>query len=50
MQILSPNALQFIMDWLLALPYPWCPVLTALASAPRVDGVKAILDYIQRMT
>ncbi|MGE5841675.1 MAG: hypothetical protein ACM335_05315 [Deltaproteobacteria bacterium] len=46
MQILPPETLQVIMDWLSGLPYPWCPPQTALAGAPEVEGLEVILDYI----
>jgi hypothetical protein len=34
------------MDWLSGLPYPWCPFQTAVASAPKVEGLEVILDYV----
>ena len=46
MQILPPGNLDAIIDWLSALPYPWCPVQTAVESAPKVDGLALILDYV----
>jgi len=48
MQILPPRDLDPIMDWLSGLPYPWCPVQTAVASAPKVEGLEVIVDYISQ--
>ena len=48
MQILPPRNLDAIMGWISGLPYPWCPVQTAVASAPEVEGLEVILDYISR--
>jgi len=48
MQILPPSTLDPIMDWLSGLPYPWCPVETAVANAPKVEGLGVIIDYISR--
>jgi hypothetical protein len=48
MQTLPPRTLDPIMDWLSSLPYPWCPVTTAIASAPKVEGLEGILDYISQ--
>jgi len=46
MQVLAPSTLEAIMDWLSGLPYPWCPAQTAVTSAPKVEGLAVILDYI----
>jgi len=48
MQILPPNTLEVIMDWLSGLPYPWCPVQAAAGRAPRIEGLNVILDYISK--
>jgi hypothetical protein len=48
MQILPPRNLDAIMDWLSGLPYPWCPFQTAVASAPKVEGLEVILDYVSQ--
>lgn len=48
MQILPPRNLDAIMDWLSGLPYPWCPVQMAVASAPKVEGLEVILDYVSQ--
>jgi hypothetical protein len=46
MQILPARNLQPIMNWLSSLPYPWCPVRGPAASAPDVEGLEVILDYL----
>ena len=48
MQILPPAQLGAIMNWLFGLPYPWCPVPSAVAGAPKVEGLEVILDYVSR--
>jgi len=48
MQILPAGDLGAIMDLLSGLPYPWCPARAAVASAPKVEGLEVILDYISR--
>ena len=48
MQILPASNLEAIMNWLSGLPYPWCPVRTAVASAPKVEGLEVVLDYVSR--
>ncbi|MGE0716793.1 MAG: hypothetical protein AB7P02_15235 [Alphaproteobacteria bacterium] len=35
-----------VMDWVSALPYPWCPPAIALAGAPDLDGLAAIRERI----
>ncbi|HYQ61024.1 MAG TPA: hypothetical protein VEP29_08225, partial [Desulfatiglandales bacterium] len=47
MQVLPAETLEAIMDWLFGLPYPWCPVQTAVTSAPKVEGLDVILDYLR---
>jgi hypothetical protein len=48
MQIVPAEKLEAIMNWLSGLPYPWCPVQTAVASAPKVEGLEVILDHASR--
>lgn len=48
MQVLAPSTLEVIMDWLSGLPYPWCPVPKAVGSAPKVEGLAVILDYVSK--
>jgi hypothetical protein len=48
MQILPPTTLEAVMDWLSALPYPWCPGQTAAKDAPKLEALAVILDYISK--
>ena len=48
MQSLAPSSLTSVMAWLSQLPYPWCPVQTALANAPTLDGLEPIRLYVGR--
>lgn len=36
MQKLRPDCLRPVMDWVTALPYPWCPAGVAVKSAPNL--------------
>jgi hypothetical protein len=47
MQILPSETLEPIMIWLSRLPYPWCTVQTAVASAPGVEGLEVVLNYLR---
>lgn len=48
MTVLPPVTLDAIMSWLSGLPYPWCPAQTAVVGAPKVQGLREILDYVDR--
>jgi hypothetical protein len=48
MQILPASSLTPIMDWLCALPYPWCPAQCVLAGAPPLDGLEPVRIHIGR--
>ena len=48
MVTLERDSLAPVMEWLSALPYPWCPARTAVDSAPRVDGLAVILRFIDQ--
>ena len=48
MQTLTPSSLASIAYWLDQLPYPWCPVQRALASAPILDELEPIRLFIAR--
>ena len=45
MQLLPPDKLHSIMDWLAHLPYPWCPGQTAVDTAPAVDDLGPVIHY-----
>ena len=48
MQVLPPRDLAPIMAWLTALPYPWCAASAALASAPSLNALEPVLQYVGR--
>ena len=48
MQVLPPDHLQTVLDWLLALPYPWCSATAACARAPHVESLEPVLRYLGR--
>ena len=42
MQVLPPDSLLPIMEWLSMLPLPWCPVQTLLGKLPQLDGLEPV--------
>ena len=40
MQVLAADQLSAVTAWLFALPYPWCPIRTAFASAPHLGSLE----------
>ena len=48
MQILSPEHLGPVMDWLSALPYPWCSSRAAVQGAPGLDDLRPISALLRR--
>ena len=48
MLILPADRLPVVLDWLLALPYPWCSAQAACASAPDIDAIEPVLRYLER--
>jgi len=46
MQLLAPEHLCAVMDWLALLPYPWCPIRTAIESAPALAGLEPIRHWM----
>jgi hypothetical protein len=48
MQVLSPDCLRPVMDWLSNLPYPWCPADEAINGIPDLAGLKPIFNFIDR--
>ena len=48
MQLLYPEHLLSVMDWLARLPYPWCPVRIARESMPVIDGLHSIHQWMSR--
>jgi len=47
MSVLPPSALDGVMAWVRALPYPWCPAATALAGAPEWAALAAARAYLE---
>ena len=50
MEALPPVCLLPIMNWLSRLPCPWCPPHAMLDTAPALDGLKPIRQWISRET
>jgi hypothetical protein len=48
MQTLPPGDVDAVMDWVSALPWPWCPAARALRSAPGLRGLRVVLEYVGR--
>ena len=46
MQLLSPDSLAPVMDWLSRLPYPWCPMRMARENAPALKGLDPIRQWM----
>jgi hypothetical protein len=46
MQLLPPASLSQVMEWLLQLPYPWCPVPTAVDHAPTLEELEPVRRWI----
>ncbi len=46
MQVLPPASLGTIMNWLSRLPYPWCPLQTAVNTAPTLDALTPVVRCI----
>jgi len=37
------------MDWLSALPYPWCTPDQAIATLPAIDGFAEVEAYLKQV-
>lgn len=48
MEVLPSRDRTAVMDWLSALPYPWCDARTVLGRAPALDGLEPVLRYLNR--
>jgi hypothetical protein len=48
MLVLPPHNLCPVMDWICALPYPWCQREGAANEMPNIGGLKAVSEYITR--
>ena len=49
MLVLPPDNLRPVMDWICALPYPWCQGERAAKEMPNIGGLKAVSEYITRV-
>lgn len=47
MQIFPASSIGPIMEWLTALPYPWCAAQKAVEDMPKIDGMAIIEHYIK---
>ena len=50
MQKLSPDCLRAVMEWVAALPYPWCPAGIAVRSAPKIAGLAETIRRLSAST
>ena len=46
MQVLPAKDAGLIMRWLEQLPYPWASASSAASSAPAIEGLKPVIDYL----
>lgn len=49
MCVLPAEGSKPIMQWLAALPYPWCSNVKALESIPAIDALQPIESFLRRM-
>lgn len=47
MQVAGAGDLLPVMDWVQGLGYPWCPAQQAVASAPPLESLTAVIDYLK---
>jgi hypothetical protein len=50
MKKLSPDCLRVIMDWVTALPYPWCSAGVAVKSAPKIADLAETMRRLSAST
>jgi hypothetical protein len=48
MKVLAPGQLVPVMDWLSALPYPWCSTDRVLAHMPVSAGLGDLKTYLEQ--
>ena len=46
MQVLPPGCNKAVFGWLSGLPYPWCSAEVIAKTAPALEGVEAVIDYL----
>jgi len=49
MSVLPVETSKPIMQWLAALPYPWCSSIQASESIPAIDGLRPIKRFLSRV-
>ena len=47
MEVFSPEALPIVLNWVSALPYPWCRHSEAAAQAPGLPGISHVLQLLE---
>jgi len=47
MQVLAADQLSAVTSWMFALPYPWCPIRTAFATAPRLGSLEPLRRWAE---
>jgi hypothetical protein len=48
MQVLPPGCNKGVFEWLSGLPYPWCSAEVIAKTAPVVEGIEAVIQYLTR--
>jgi hypothetical protein len=48
MQVLAPTEVNPVMAWLEGLTYPWTSAASAASSAPGIEGLKPVIDYLRQ--
>jgi len=48
MQVLPPDCSNSVFEWLSGLPYPWCPAEAIAKTAPRIEGIEPVIEYVSR--
>lgn len=48
MQRLARDSGKEVFEWLSGLPYPWCGAGTIGKTAPDIEGIEPVIDYITR--
>jgi hypothetical protein len=48
MQVLPAGSKKEVFEWLSGLPYPWCSAEVIAETAPDIDGIEAVTQYLAR--
>ena len=48
MQVLPPGCIKEVFEWLSGLPYPWCSAEAIAKTAPVLEGIEAVIEYLTR--